>query len=237
MGSSRLPGKVLLPLGSQCVLGHVVQRLREACRRLGPQAELVVATSHRAADDPIAARCRDWNVPCVRGPEHDVLRRYVLATADLHDGDLLLRATADNPLYCPRRTAQLVRQFLAARWDYAYVRNLSYAVPEVLYVRLLRQADAATGDPYCREHVTPYLRQQPERWRVAELEPHWSGLRPDLRLTLDTADDYARLSALFAALDAPGQCFALEKALAWCDAAVHDSAPAAVRASPPAALR
>jgi spore coat polysaccharide biosynthesis protein SpsF len=203
MGSSRLPGKVLLPLGSQCVLGHVVQRLQHACRRLGPQAELAVATSDLAADDAIAARCRDWGVACVRGPHHDVLQRYILATRDLRDSDIVLRATADNPLYCPRRTALLVQHFLDARWDYAYVRHLSYAVPEVLYVRLLRQAAAETDDPYCREHVTPYLRQHPRRWHVAELDPHWAGLRPDLRLTLDTADDYARLSALFAALHRP----------------------------------
>src|SRR5581483_12157067 len=96
MGSARLPGKVLADLAGHPMLEFVVRRLQAA----GAGLEVLVATSRSPADDAIDDLCRHLAVPCFRGSETDVLGRYLAATADLADEDVVVRATADNPLYC-----------------------------------------------------------------------------------------------------------------------------------------
>ena len=93
---------------------------------------VMVATSTSAADDATAAICRDLQVGCFRGSEDDVLDRYLQATAELDDEHLVVRATADNPLYCPVRTAKIILHHAASGADYTSIDNLSYVVPEVM---------------------------------------------------------------------------------------------------------
>ncbi len=163
--------------------------------------DVTVATTRDAADHRTEALCRELGVRCFRGQRDDVLARYVAAAADLADDDVLIRATADNPLYCPRRTALLVERLLVEGNDYTCIRNLSYVVPEVMRVGALRAMAGLVGGAadadYCREHVTPYLRG-PSPFRAEQLPQDWQGLRPDVRLTVDTPADYERMAALFA---------------------------------------
>lgn len=203
MGSHRRPGKILAPLGGVPMLEHVVRRMQAASGYL-PQLpfEYMVATTELAEDDATAALCESLDVPCLRGPVDDVLARYLAAIADLGDDDLVVRATADNPIYCPARTADLIAHHLQQGNDYTYILNLSHGAPEVVRAGALRSV-AHTTDRYCREHVTPYLRQHPGGFKVEELPPTWRGMRPEIRLTVDTPEDVARLDRILKAFAQP----------------------------------
>src|SRR4051812_2898516 len=107
MGSTRLHGKIMADLAGRPMLAHIVRRLQATAEYVPGAWEVVVATSTDPADDLTEHLCQTLGVPCVRGSQDDVLARYLAATTDLADNDVILRATADNPLYCPRRTALL----------------------------------------------------------------------------------------------------------------------------------
>jgi spore coat polysaccharide biosynthesis protein SpsF len=193
MSSTRLPGKVLEDLGGATVLERVLERLGR-CREL--QA-VVVATSEHESDDAIAATA---SVPVVRGALDDVLDRYRLAVSE-HPCEAVVRITADCPLIDPEIVDRVV-----ARWRQgaeAYVANViePRTFPkgmdtEVITASALVEAAAEATDPHDREHVTPFIRDRPERFPQAAVthEPPLG----HLRMTLDTPEDLAVLRDLVA---------------------------------------
>ena len=234
MGSSRLPGKIMAPLAGRPLLWHVVQRLQAAGHGDNVPWEVMVATTTDRQDDLTAAWCREHGIACRRGSSDDVLARYLLACEDLGDDDVLLRATADNPLYCPRRTAGIVTEHCNGRADYTCIRELSYVVPEVMQVGALRRMTARVTDPYCREHVTPWFRQRRREFRTQFLPAHWQGLRADMRLTVDTPEELARMQWIFACCGVGESPFPLEavyELLSAATAMLDSTCPA--QASPP----
>ena len=92
MGSTRLPGKVLMPVAGRPLLWHVIHRLKKS-RRLD---QIVIATSSNPLDDAIVAFAEKQGVAVVRGPEDDVLARFALA-AEATDADMILRVSSDSP--------------------------------------------------------------------------------------------------------------------------------------------
>jgi len=159
--------------------------------------EVVVATSTDAADDLTECLCQTLQVDCVRGSRDDVLARYLTATADLASDDVIMRATADNPLYCPRRVAMLWKEHRRLGADHTSIENLSYAVPEAMQTGAFRRMATLVADDYCREHVTPYFRRPPHEFHAVEFPGDWQGLRTDLRLTVDTPEDLQRMQRIF----------------------------------------
>ena len=109
---------------------------------------VIVATSTNAADDATEAICRDLGVECFRGSEDDVLDRYLQATAELDDEQMVVRATADNPLYCPVRTAKIILHHAASGADYTSIDNLSYVVPEAISAARSARWPAAPPTPF-----------------------------------------------------------------------------------------
>jgi spore coat polysaccharide biosynthesis protein SpsF len=197
MGSSRLPGKALRTLGERPVLDWVVR----AARTAGVAGNVVVATSENARDDPIEKACARLGVACVRGPEEDVLSRFLLAL-QAHPAEVVIRLTADCPLLDPTLIAHATRAFLAnEELDYlstVLVRSLPRGLDvEVASARALRQlAEHATG--HDRVHVTSGLYTDSGRFRVAGLT--FLPRAEDLRVTLDTPEDAELLGALVAEL-------------------------------------
>jgi spore coat polysaccharide biosynthesis protein SpsF len=213
MGSQRLPGKTLADVAGQPLLARVVAALQAASDRAGGRWQVVVATSTAAADEPIGRLCRQRAIDCFRGSQHDVLARYVAVTADLADHDIVVRATADNPLYCPTRAVQIVDVHAGNQADYTCVENLSYVVPEVIRVGALRaMAQRGDLDAACREHVTPYFRRAACPFRAVQLPPTWEGLRPNVRLTVDTPEELARMRTIFRELSHELPPFPLQRA-------------------------
>ncbi|WP_435358645.1 cytidylyltransferase domain-containing protein [Haloarchaeobius sp. DFWS5] len=158
MGSTRLPGKVLMDIGEHPMLWHVVTRTRRAATL----DDVVVATSEHEQDDDVAEFCSDFGVPCYRGSESDVLDRYY-QTANEYDADTVVRVTADCPLHSPPVIDRVVRRY--GESDADYVTNIiEYTHPQGLDVEVFdfdaletawEDADAADE----REHVTLYIRE------------------------------------------------------------------------------
>ncbi len=194
MTSTRLPGKVLLPLAGEPMLTRLIERLRRVRRADG----IVVATTTNATDDPIAALCAQLGLPCHRGSEHDVLSRYADA-ARVHGADVVVRITSDCPLIDPALIDQTIAAFDEGGSD--YVSNMlpptwPYGMAvEVFSAAALAQAHAEATQAAEREHVTPFLYWHPERYRLrnvaspVDLSHH--------RWTVDTPEDYALVSRLF----------------------------------------
>jgi spore coat polysaccharide biosynthesis protein SpsF len=184
-GSQRLPGKVLMPLGSRTVLDYVVMRCRQS-RRLG---EVVVATTVSASDDAVCAAAERLDVPFLRGPDSDVLARYLKA-ADEFDAEDIMRITADCPLIDPTVIDAVVDLDAA---DYAAYEGYPNGVgaAELVRVSALRRAAAETtpADQYYREHVTTYFVDHPEKFRVSIASAPAPCRRPELRLSIDEAAD------------------------------------------------
>lgn len=192
-GSTRLPGKVLRPLGGRPVLDWVVT----AAQKAPGVDEVVVATSTDPGDDPVAERAAHLGAAVVRGPEDDVLARFTLAARE-HPCDAVVRLTADCPLLDPELVGLVVAAWRHAP-DHDYVATtLVRTLPRGLDVELarvsaLRELDAAaTG--HDRVHVTSGLYGEPDRFRCLGLVV--SPAADDLRITLDTPEDADLLDGL-----------------------------------------
>jgi len=199
MGSTRLPGKVKLPLLGQPVLSRVMRRAGRA-RTLD---EVVVATTTRPDDDAIVALAEREGWPVVRGSETDLLDRYLLA-ARTHDAEVVVRITSDCPLIDPDVIDATVDAFHAADVDYAsntlepptYPRGLDV---EVVSRPALERAGREDADPAWREHATPFVYRHPELFRLLRVPADDD--HSDLRWTLDTPEDYRLISRIYEALD------------------------------------
>ena len=197
--STRLPGKVLLPL---CGLPVVVLAARRAAR---DGIETVVATSTDFSDDRLADTLARHEIRHVRGPLDDVLARFIAATADLDDGDICVRFTSDNVF----PDGDFVRRLIAAAEGSGYAGlaggsdGLPYGLAgEAMRVGLLRQADRGARDAHDREHVTPWIIRQ--TGRNAPAIPRVDALDLSaLRCTIDTLDDYRTVIAALAGLADP----------------------------------
>jgi spore coat polysaccharide biosynthesis protein SpsF len=197
MGSTRLPGKVLMDVGGQSALGRVVRRVERA--KLLDQ--IVVATSVAKGDDAVAAECVRLQVPCFRGTGEDVLDRYSRA-AQAWPSDAVVRITADCPLIDAEVVDQTIEVFLNSGADYSSNTQETYPLgisAEVFSVQALDHAwrDARKG--YEREHVTPFFYEHPELFRISSISAHGDYSR--YRLTLDTKEDLDLIRAVYANFD------------------------------------
>lgn len=168
MGSTRLPGKVLLDIAGETMLARAVKRLQKA----KTLSKIVVATTTETVDDQLVAYCAQMQWACTRGSETDVLDRYYKA-ATQYQADMVVRITSDCPLIEPEIVDQVVAHFLAANPAYDYVSNVFQfrTFPrgldtEVFTMEALKRAWQEDQNASTREHVTPYLYQQPELFSV-----------------------------------------------------------------------
>lgn len=197
MGSTRLPGKVLLPAAGRPLLDYHVARL---CQSGLP---VFLATTTERADDVLADYAAARGLPCYRGSETDVLARYH-ETARHFGLDVVVRVTSDCPLIDGEQVGASVGRYLAEGNPRAYRSNaLVRTYPrgldfEVFSAELLHEAFGHATRPYDREHVTPYLRDTLAAAGQAVLRSEaWIG--GDLsryRITLDTPEDYTVLRQL-----------------------------------------
>jgi spore coat polysaccharide biosynthesis protein SpsF len=188
MGSSRLPGKVLREIAGQPMLAWVVAR----ARRAHSLDQVTVATTSEPGDDPVEELCRAMHVPVYRGSLFDVLDRFYQA-AQTFQAETVVRLTADCPLIDPSEIDHTVGEFFAAGVDFAANRlPEGRTVPigldtEVCSFAALERAWNEAVLPFEREHVMPYLYDQPGRFRVLLVKS--SPDRGTLRWTVDTPED------------------------------------------------
>jgi spore coat polysaccharide biosynthesis protein SpsF len=195
MGSTRLPGKVLMDLGGETVLARVVCRLRRASL----VDSIVVATSTSEKDDAVVAECERLQALFFRGSEHDVLDRYYRC-AETYAAAVVVRITADCPLIDPELVDLAIRAFFSNTCDYAsnglvptYPRGLDV---EVLTSAALGRAWREARNSYEREHVTSYLYEHPELFRLVSVKADAD--YSQYRWTLDTLEDLKLLRTIYA---------------------------------------
>ena len=191
LGSTRLPGKALMPLAGRPLVAHAMSALRAVaadCR--------VLITDPDSADalEPIA---QQGNYELFVGDAHHVLKRYVSA-ARAFDVTTIVRATGDNPLVSAalaQSACDLHRREGAdlTGWDDLPVGT----GVEIVELAALEIALAESVDPYEHEHVTPFLYRHQDRFRVVRRPAVARCRMPDARVTVDTDDDYQRIRRLF----------------------------------------
>ncbi len=216
MGSSRLPGKVLKDIAGKPMLAHVVERTARALA----VDELIVATTDDPADDPIQAACIQYGYRCYRGSQYDVLDRFYQA-ACLTKADVIVRITADCPLIDPQvidlTVAALYEQqadFSANRLPPPFKRTYPIGLDtEVCSFSALQRAWNEARATHEREHVMPYLYEEPGRFKVTVINAeHDFG---HLRWTVDTPEDLEVLRALFKLLPDADQAGWLDVLAVW----------------------
>ncbi len=197
-GSSRLPGKVLLPIVGKPMLELQVERIRQS--RLID--EVVIATTTASRDDAIEQLARRIGVGCFRGSEDDVLSRIIGALKTFH-ADLHAEFMGDSPMPDASIIDTVIGYYLKYADRYDYVSNalrITYPPGMDLYVypaRVLFDAEQYVTDPAMREHVDVHIAHHPERYRLCNLEaPAWL-CRPDLHLEVDTQEDFEVIAAIF----------------------------------------
>ena len=199
MTSSRLPGKVLLPIAGKPALEILIERLQRSKYLDG----VCVATTINEADDPIAALTDRLGVDCFRGSESDVLGR-VLGAAQSVGADIIVEITGDCPFVDPLLVDRAVEEFFAHDVDYASnTISATYANGfdvQVFPTKILAEVDTLTDDPIDRTHVSYYIYMHPERYRLHNWVADPESYGPDLRMTLDEDADYKALVAVAEAL-------------------------------------
>jgi spore coat polysaccharide biosynthesis protein SpsF len=187
----------LLPLGGAPVIDHVIDRVRRAEGIDG----VVAAITDDPLDGELEVHLDACGVQVVRGDTDDVLARFDLA-ARAASADVVVRVTGDCPLIDPGAVADVVAAFSdEPEIDYcANILKRTYPIgmdAEVFSRDALTTAVRDAVEKHEREHVTPYLYQHPELFKLRNVEaPEWA-VAPELRLTLDQQEDYEMLSLLF----------------------------------------
>jgi spore coat polysaccharide biosynthesis protein SpsF len=196
MGSSRLPGKVLMPIQGHSILERAIRRLRAA-----PIIdEIAVLTTRLDEDDRIVEESRRLGVCVYRGPELDVLARFYEASQEFRP-NVIIRATADNPLIEIGSIGRTVTALKLENLDLCMERELPYgAATEAFTSEALAKVHLLAQESSHREHVTLYIKEQPEAFCTSFPFAPDVVRHPEIRLTVDTPEDFAFMDRLIGQL-------------------------------------
>ena len=212
MTSTRLPGKVLKTVLGKPLLEYKIERLQ----RVELADKLVIATTIKTTDDPIVKLCDRAGINFYRGSEEDVLARYYEAAKE-QQADVIVRVTSDCPLIDPKIIDHVIQTYFDHQPQCDYVSNaLERTYPremdtEVFSFESLSQAYSEAIAQPDREHVTPFILQQPKRFNlipVLNLENH-----SHHRWTVDTPEDFELIKKILEAVYPQKQNFTMENCL------------------------
>lgn len=221
-GSTRLPGKVRLPLAGRPLLQRMVERVAAAQQQT--PFDLVVATTTSPEDDSLVELCAEIEVPCFRGHPTDLLDRHYQA-ARAAGADTVVKIPSDCPLIDPAVIARVLTFYRENQGRYDFVSNLHPATypdgndVELMPMPLLEQAWKEASRLLEREHTTPFFWERPERFRLGNVA--WeTGLDYSMshRFTIDYQADYDFIAAVYDALYTKERpIFTLADILALCE--------------------
>ena len=202
LGSTRFPGKVVGSLEGKPVIVHLLSRLK---RDLDASVvKLVLATSDDPANDELEGLAKGVGVDVVRGPESDVLARFARCL-DHFDADIIVRLNADNPLICPNLIQNVYEALLAnSSADYAST-ILKETFPLGMHVEAMRSSVCRVANRYAesaldREHVTPFIYNSPDLFRLLSVESEDAAMAR-IRVTVDYEIDLRVINDILTRLD------------------------------------
>jgi spore coat polysaccharide biosynthesis protein SpsF len=202
MASSRLPGKVMMPILGKSILSLMIERLQ----MVQHPATIVIATSLNNEDDIIEQEAAKLKIPCYRGSLQNLLDRHYQA-AILHNADIVLKIPSDCPLIDPRIIDNTLSYFLANSDKFDYLSNLHPATypdgndVEIMTMECLNKAWENASKPMELEHTTPYIWENPEIFRIGNI--CWEtdeDMSMSHRFTIDYYEDYLFIKEVFEAL-------------------------------------
>lgn len=216
IGSTRLPGKVLLPIMGRPVMEYGLERLRRA--RSADQ--VIIATSENPADNSVVDLAEKLGFAYYRGSESDVLSRFYGAALTF-GADVIVRCNSDCPLIDPTVVDTIINEYHKPGHPYDYVSNIlkpTYPTgmhTEVFSLEALKTAHLSAKDPLEREHVTPYIYRRPEMFRLKNV-----AIEKDIswhRWTLDLPEDFELISRIYKALYPQNPAFTMDDVLRLLD--------------------
>jgi len=196
MGSERLPGKVLKPLAGKPVLWHITQILKN----VSLIDDIIIVTTTLENDDKIENFALKNNIKIIRGSVHDVLDRFRLATIETK-ADIIIRITGDDPCMDTGIIEKVINAHLNSNYDYTS-NILKRTFPrgmdtEVINRKILEKTWKISKDIHDREHVTLYIRNRQDQFNLQNIEAWKTFNRPELRLCIDTKEDYLLVSHIY----------------------------------------
>lgn len=207
-GSTRLPGKVLMPIAGKPMLWHVIDRLKN-CKNVD---SIVVATTNRDEDKPLLEIAKESSVETFAGSEDDVLDRYYQAAKKFY-ADVIVRITADCPLLDPKIVDDVVDYYRNNAVDYV---NTGPSFPEgvdteIFSFNALETAWKNAKRNYEREHPSIYIHEHPEKFKLAKIENKKD--MSHICLTVDRAEDLIVVRKVFERLYKEGEVFHMQEVL------------------------
>jgi len=192
LSSKRLPNKLLLPLKGISIFEHILMRLKMVKTVSG----LVVATT-AGTEQLIRDIAHKYGTFILIGKEDDVLSRFINAVKKYNMRNVV-RATGDNPLVDIEYIDKALMLHRRKNADLTTYSLLPYGTGvEVIRGDVLIKIDNLTSDPYEREHITQYIYRHKDAFNIVRGTPDNLVSRPDIRLTVDTRDDYTRMVNIY----------------------------------------
>ena len=231
LGSTRLPGKILKPFhGDKCILDIILDKLHQAS-----DAKVIVATSTSKDNDALVEHLEQNGELFFRGSENDVLDRFIKAAEKFHvDG--IIRICSDNPFLDPDGIKALSEK--ARHSEAQYIGFRINGLPsikthfgfwgEFVTLDALKKVAASTDDLPAHEHVTIHIYSHPEEYRCEWIDcPDFIQGRNDIRLTVDTQEDFENAQQVYADLTKTKHNFGLEEIVSYIDE--HEEMKASMR--------
>ncbi len=199
LGSTRLPGKVLLPIAGEKLLLRIYERV--SFSKIAD--EIIIATTTSGKDDVLAEICKNENIICFRGSEDDLLERHYKAGIE-SGADVVVKIPSDCPLIDYRVINKVLKFYLENKDKYDFVSNLHPATypdgndVEVIPMNILKIAFNEAKSQMEREHTTPYIWEKPERFRIGNVV--WEkgyDYSMKYRFTIDYPEDYDFVKAIY----------------------------------------
>lgn len=215
MSSSRLPGKVMLPVLGKTLLYRMIERLR----MIRNQAHIIIATSQESADDMIDQEASAMNVDCFRGSLNNLLDRHYQA-AKQAGASVVLKIPSDCPLIDPAIIDQVLDVYFADPGNYDYISNLHPATfpdgndVEIMTMDCLEKTWREAQRPLELEHTTPYIWENQDKFRIANVI--WNTGKDysmSHRFTIDYEEDYLFINRVFEELYPANPAFTCEDIL------------------------
>lgn len=226
MGSSRLPGKSMMPLAGVPLVGRIIERVQR-CEKL---QGIVLASTQKGEDDVLAELSQSYGIPVFRGSEHDLVDRYYQCAKEFK-ADVIVRLPADNPVPEPGEIDRIVEYHLNSENDFS--SNLAQVFGngypdgiggEVFNLTTLEEIWRTCTDPHKREHLHlnyfDYKTQKisnPEKYRVGTISCFKEFCRPTLVLDVNTGEEYAFMVELYEYLYPRNPEFHITDIIQWYD--------------------
>ncbi len=205
MGSTRLPGKIMMEIEGKSLLARVVERVK--CSNKIDR--IIIATTNMPSDRKVSEFAKKESIACYEGSENDVLDRYYRASMEFKP-EVIVRITADCPLIDPEIIGNTIDFFYSGNFDYVSTGRIVSTFPdgldtEVFKFRALKKAWKAAKLTSEREHVTPYIWKNEDMFKIGELKNNLD--LSYMRWTVDEPSDLDFVKQIYKSLHKEGEVF------------------------------